>query len=79
MASWKTIILLFGQQTEPSRSLSRSRNPHVNRRKIEKIENGITHYCHFDPGKLLSLHVANKRSLDVRSEGLEIPMLIGEK
>ena len=31
-----SIILLFGQQTEPPRSLSRSRNFHINRRKIEK-------------------------------------------
>ena len=30
-----SIILLFGQQKSP-RSLSRSRNSHVNRRKIEK-------------------------------------------
>ena len=28
-----TIILLFGQQTEPPRSLSRSKNFHVNRKK----------------------------------------------
>ena len=32
----KSIILLFGQQTEPPRSLSRPKNSHVNRRKIEK-------------------------------------------
>jgi len=31
-----SIILLFGQQTEPPRSLSRYRNFHINRRKIEK-------------------------------------------
>jgi len=31
-----SIILLFGQQTEPPRSLSRPRNSHVNRRKIEE-------------------------------------------
>ena len=29
----KSIILLFGQQTEPPRSLLRPRNSHVNRRK----------------------------------------------
>ena len=32
----QSIILLFGQQMEPPHSLSRSRNFHVNRRKIEK-------------------------------------------
>ena len=32
----QSIILLFGQQTEPPHSLSRSRNSDVNRRKIEK-------------------------------------------
>ena len=31
-----SIILLFGQQTEPSRSLLRPGNSHINRRKIEK-------------------------------------------
>ena len=31
-----SIILLFDQQTELLRSLSRSRNSHVNRRKIKK-------------------------------------------
>ena len=31
-----SIILLFDQQMEPPRSLSRSRNFHVNRRKMEK-------------------------------------------
>ena len=31
-----TIILLFDQQTEPPRSLSRRRNSHVNQREIEK-------------------------------------------
>ena len=30
------ILLLFCQQTEPSRSLSRPRNSYINRRKIEK-------------------------------------------
>ena len=30
------VILLFDQQTEPPHSLLRSRNSHVNRRKIEK-------------------------------------------
>jgi len=29
----QSIILLFGQQTEPPRSLSRSRNSHVNQKK----------------------------------------------
>ena len=33
-----TIILLFGEQIEPPHSLSRSRNSHVNRRKIEKLK-----------------------------------------
>ena len=33
---FRSIILLFGQQTEPPRSLSRPRNSHVNREKIEK-------------------------------------------
>ena len=31
------------------------------------------------PRKLLSYYLANKRSLHVRSQGLEIPTLIGEK
>ena len=31
----QSIILLFGQQTESPRSLSRPRNSHVNRRKIK--------------------------------------------
>ena len=34
----KSIILLFGQQTEPPRSLSRPRNSYGNRRKIEKLK-----------------------------------------
>ena len=32
----ESIILLFGQQTEPLRLFSRPKNFHVNRRKIEK-------------------------------------------
>ena len=51
-----TIILLFDQQTDPPRSLSRSRNSHVNRRKIEKklpttaitIKISLTHHCLYD-------------------------------
>ena len=31
-----SIILLFGQQTEPPRLLSKPRNSHINRRKIRK-------------------------------------------
>ena len=38
---WSSIILLFFQQTESPRSLSRSRKSHVNRRKK------ITHHCHY--------------------------------
>ena len=34
--AFKYIILLFGQQMKPPRSLSRPRNSHINRRKIEK-------------------------------------------
>ena len=34
--TFASIILLFGQQTEHTRSLSRLKNFHVNRRKIEK-------------------------------------------
>ena len=37
-----SIILLFSQQTEPPYSLSKSRNFHINRRKIK-----ITHHCHY--------------------------------
>jgi len=40
------ILLLFGQQTEPPRSLSRPKNSHVNRRKIKKIK--ITHNYNYD-------------------------------
>ena len=32
----QSIILLFGQQMETPRSLSRPRNSHINRRKIKK-------------------------------------------
>ena len=34
--SCQSIILLFGQQTEPPCLLLRPKNSHVNRRKIEK-------------------------------------------
>ena len=33
-----SIILLFGQQTKPTRPLSRSKNSHVNQRKKEKLK-----------------------------------------
>ena len=42
----KSIILLFGQQTESPHSLSRSTNFHINRRKNKKIK--IAHHCHYD-------------------------------
>ena len=39
----QSIILIFDQQTEPPRSLSKPRNSHVNRRKIK-----ITHHYHYN-------------------------------
>ena len=41
-----SIILLFSQQTESSRSLSRPKNSHANRRKKRKIK--ITHHRHYE-------------------------------
>ena len=42
MISHLSIILLFGQQMKPPRSLSRPINSHVNRRKKEKLKLPIT-------------------------------------
>ena len=44
-----SIILLFGQQTEPPHSLSRPRNFHINRIKIRETK--ITHHWHYDKNR----------------------------